>query len=247
MGKFIDITGQKYHRLTVMRIHPTRSKSNHILWECICECGTEKLVEGQDLKSGKVKSCGCLNREKAAAKNRKDLTNQFFGKLKVIEATEKRSGAGYIVWKCQCECGNISFVNTNDLTTGNTTSCGCIHSRGEEYIGKILSLNNIPYQSQKSYSDCISPSTGRVLRFDFYVENKYLIEYDGILHFETENRGWNTEEMLRKTQNHDEIKNTYCLEHNIPLIRIPYTHLSKLCLEDLLLETSQFIIKKQED
>lgn len=246
MGKFIDITGNKYNRLTVIRIHPQRTKSNHILWECVCECGIEKLVEGQDLKSGKVKSCGCLNREKAAAKNRKDLTNQVFGKLMAKRPTKKRSG-GYVVWECQCECGNLIEVSTNSLTTGNTTSCGCLHSRGEEYISKLLLFNNIAFQNQKSYKDCVSPSTGRVLRFDFFVDNKYLIEYDGILHFETENHGWNSEEMLKKTQLHDKIKNEYCFENNIPLIRIPYTHLSQLCLEDLLLETSQFIVKKQED
>lgn len=247
MGKFIDMTGQKYGRLTVLQRHPEKSKCNHILWECICECGTKKLLDGQDLRAGKVKSCGCLNKEIAATKNRKNLTNQIFGKLMVLEPTEGRNN-GYIVWKCQCECGNITYVNTNDLTTGNTTSCGCIHSRGEEYIGQILTINNIIYQNQKSYSDCCSPSTGRVLRFDFYVNNNYLIEYDGILHFKTENRGWNSQELLEKTQLHDKIKNQYCLEHNIPLIRIPYTHLSKLCLEDLLLETSQFVVvKKQED
>jgi len=38
------------------------------------------------------------------------------------------------------------------------------------------------------------------------------------------------------------IKNQWCKENNIPLIRIPYTHLQDLCLEDLQLETSQFII-----
>lgn len=246
MGKFIDMTGRRYERITVLRKHPEKSRCNHILWECICDCGTKKILDGQDLRSGKVKSCGCLNKEVAAAKNKKDLTNQIFGKLLALEPTEERAN-GYIVWKCQCECGNIINIPTNSLTTGNTTSCGCIHSRGEEYISKLLQLNNISYQNQKSYKDCISPSTGRALRFDFLVEEKYLIEYDGILHFETEEHGWNSKENLEKTQLHDKIKNEYCFNNNIPLIRIPYTHLPKLCLEDLLLETSQFIIKKQED
>jgi len=38
------------------------------------------------------------------------------------------------------------------------------------------------------------------------------------------------------------IKNQWCKNNNIPLIRIPYTHLQNLCLEDLQLETSKFII-----
>ena len=45
-------------------------------------------------------------------------------------------------------------------------------------------------------------------------------------------------------QKHDIIKNAWCLANDIPLIRIPYTHYDNLCLEDLQLETSKFIIKK---
>lgn len=41
------------------------------------------------------------------------------------------------------------------------------------------------------------------------------------------------------------LKNEYCFKNNIPIIRIPYTHYSELELKDLLLETSQFIIKEQ--
>ena len=37
------------------------------------------------------------------------------------------------------------------------------------------------------------------------------------------------------------IKNQWCKDNNIPLIRIPYTHLNNLCIEDLILETSKFI------
>jgi hypothetical protein len=50
---------------------------------------------------------------------------------------------------------------------------------------------------------------------------------------------YNTED----AQKHDAIKTQWCKDNNIPLIRIPYTEYNKLCLEDLLLETSKFIIK----
>ena len=49
---------------------------------------------------------------------------------------------------------------------------------------------------------------------------------------------------LEKNQKYDAIKTNWCLDNNIPLIRIPYTHLNKLCIEDLLLETSSFIVRK---
>lgn len=61
-----------------------------------------------------------------------------------------------------------------------------------------------------------------------------MIEYDGIQHFKYTNKGWNTKEHFEKTQKSDKIKNKYALTHNIPLVRIPYTKLGKITLEDLL-------------
>ena len=53
---------------------------------------------------------------------------------------------------------------------------------------------------------------------------------------------WNTKENFELLKKHDNIKNQWCKENNIPLIRIPYTHLDNLKIEDLKLETSSFII-----
>ena len=80
----------------------------------------------------------------------------------------------------------------------------------------------------------------------FFVGNKYVIEYDGAQHFHyTENGlGVYTEKLFRKIQFSDNFKNDYCREHNIPIIRIPYTHYDNLCLEDLMLETSKFIVQE---
>lgn len=52
------------------------------------------------------------------------------------------------------------------------------------------------------------------------------------------------EEKLHLTQQYDEIKNQWCKDNNIPLIRIPYIHYNNLTIKDLLLETSKFIIKE---
>ena len=54
----------------------------------------------------------------------KNLKNKTFGRLKVIEMTDKRRH-GSVVWKCLCECGNIIEVTTNCLTRWKTKSCGC--------------------------------------------------------------------------------------------------------------------------
>ena len=50
------------------------------------------------------------------------------------------------------------------------------------------------------------------------------------------------ENAFLERQEHDKLKNEWCKENNIPLIRIPYTHLKDLCIEDLQLETTTFLI-----
>ena len=160
------------------------------------------------------------------------MRNKRYGKLTVLEATNKRV-ANSIVWKCQCDCGAIHYVDTNSLNSGKTTSCGCNKSQGEEKIAKILSDNGIPFEREKTFSQCINPETNKKFRFDFWVNNEYIIEYDGAQHFISSNQGWNTKEQLEKTQRRDAFKNKWCEENNIKIIRIPYTKFNNLTIEDL--------------
>lgn len=59
--KITDLTGNTYNKLTVLSQHG-KNKFNQITWLCRCECGVEKIVSGNVLTSGKVKSCGCVLR-----------------------------------------------------------------------------------------------------------------------------------------------------------------------------------------
>ena len=60
--KLINLTGQKFGRLTVIkREYPNRNKKPQ--WLCKCECGTEKIIDGASLRTGHTKSCGCLQKE----------------------------------------------------------------------------------------------------------------------------------------------------------------------------------------
>lgn len=66
MGKFIDLTGRKFERLTV--IERTSQKANkHILWMCACDCGEYTVVTGRNLITDNTRSCGCLRAEVAAS------------------------------------------------------------------------------------------------------------------------------------------------------------------------------------
>jgi hypothetical protein len=61
MGKFIDLTGQKFGRWAVLG-RGGKNKQGKILWECICDCGKYAMVEGNSLKSGNSTSCGCYGK-----------------------------------------------------------------------------------------------------------------------------------------------------------------------------------------
>lgn len=60
MPKFIDLTGQQFGRLTVLK--RDENKGKFITWLCQCDCGNTTIVRGTDLKSGKILSCGCLRK-----------------------------------------------------------------------------------------------------------------------------------------------------------------------------------------
>lgn len=65
---FQDLSGRRFHRLLVIERAPSITYTNGnsaTRWHCICECGQSRIVYAGGLKSGKIKSCGCLNRESA--------------------------------------------------------------------------------------------------------------------------------------------------------------------------------------
>ena len=62
MGKFIDLTGQKFGRLTVIS-RAENNKHKQAMWRCRCECSNEKNIRSSALISGHTESCGCLTRQ----------------------------------------------------------------------------------------------------------------------------------------------------------------------------------------
>ena len=244
-GKYIDITGQVFGKLTV--IERDFTNKHEACWLCQCECGNTKIIAGSALRSGRTTSCGCKRKETAKEnmkKNRQDISiNEIgnkYGKLIVLYEV-KNDKTGGKKWHCKCECGNELDVLGGSLRSGNTKSCGCLgKSAGEWKIEELLSKENISFS--KEYHQTIQ---NKKLRYDFAIFNnnilKYFIEFDGSQHTKPSDL-FGGEEYLKYIQEHDAIKNQWCKDNNIPLIRIPYTHLNDLCLEDLQLETSKFIL-----
>ena len=240
-----NLIGNVYNRLTVLDITEDFTSSGNRLWKCQCSCENKTItyVTADNLRRGKVKSCGCLQKENTSLANSAKLEGQIFGHLKVI----KRVGSnaqGQALWECECDCTGHTHImtTTNKLTAGHTQSCGCVSSRGEELIGKILYQNNINYIKEKTFENCRFEN-GYPAYFDFYLPDyNTLIEYDGSQHFYYTGTGWNTEEQYNQTVVNDKYKNEWCKNNGVTLIRIPYTHYDLLDIKDLLPESSIFIV-----
>ncbi len=176
-----------------------------------------------------------------------DLTGKRFGKLLVLNKSNKSGRRLY--WDCQCDCGKTITIKGDHLRQNRQFSCGCLNSKGEYIISELLRQNNIMFITQYRFDDFVSDTNNIPYRFDFGIiqNNKlsYLIEFDGEQHYyaNTAKSSWNSPENFEKTLERDCKKNNYCKINSIPLIRIPYFIKDKITIEDLKLETSKYIIK----
>lgn len=228
MSKKLDLTNQRFGRLTVIK--PAPNKNGRTAWHCKCDCGNNLIVITKSLRDGNTKSCGCLHKEQMAKQFSKDITKQRFGNLIAIKPTSERKHSS-VIWECQCDCGNIHMASAELLLAGKVSSCGCIHSKGNQKIKNLLQNNQLPF---------IAEYPVRINNKNYYYDFALLkdekiicfIEYDGILHFPQDSyHGWNNKENWEKTQQNDIIKNNYAFEKNIPLIRIPYTDFNQIDLK----------------
>ena len=228
----ISMEGKRFGRLMVLQDSGKRGSDGSILWTCKCDCGNTKDILGTNLRNGKVVSCGCYQKEKAKEtinNNRntpKSLIGNKYGKLLVLEDSGQRTKQRRIIYKCQCDCGRVALVSSACLVSGDTISCGCLkQSRGEYYIEQCLKNNNIIYEREFTNYLLKSEKNG-YYRFDFALFKSNLliglIEFDGKQHFEQLDEHIFTKSRLEEIQHNDKIKNQYCKDYGIPLLRIRY-------------------------
>jgi hypothetical protein len=206
-------------------------------WHVLCKCGTEKIVQAESLRNGTVVSCGCYHKEAMREKQLIDLSGKRFGYLTVLKLADVQL-YDELYWTVRCDCGTVKDVSGHSMKKGQTMSCGCKRrSNGETIIDQILTVNDIIFEPEYTFSDLLS-NKNRLLRFDFAILNEdgcpiRLIEFDGLQHFKPIDRfgGDKTFNLLKEN---DLLKNQYALSHNIPLVRIPYSKKSTITLEDLL-------------
>jgi very-short-patch-repair endonuclease len=164
------------------------------------------------------------------------LENQFSNTDEFIEKAKKVHGDKYtydnVDYKGSDKLVDITCPKHGDfsqqayshLRGGGCPKCS--ESKGESIISKLLNTLEIQFVKEKKFEDCKNSKVGRYCRrlpFDFYLpEFNVVIEYDGKQHFEPIKQ-FGGEETYKRIQINDEIKNKYCKDNGIKMIRIPYT------------------------
>lgn len=235
-GKHIpNLIGKKFGRLAVLGFDSGKyiaqnNKCRNTYWMCECECGKLTSVRSDLLTHHKTISCGCYNKDMIREKHSRNLTGMRFGKLIAVRLTDIKDGKAN-VWECRCDCGTVKNVRSTSLTSGAITSCGCKKmSSGAKNIAEILSTNDIKFVPDFRVDN---------MYFDFFVDNSYAIEYDGEQHFR---ESWRGKRQLDYQKSLDARKNEYCKNKGMPLIRIPYWHQNDVVLEDLIPNTSSYLV-----
>lgn len=132
MAKSIDLTGQRFDKLTVVRKSSEKSTDGSYLWECLCDCGNNVKRTRKALKSNGYSSCG-----KCGRKAYIDLTGKRFGKLYVVRREGSTNGKREIpLWLCQCDCGNICLRTASHLKSNYINTCGSCPDLKPDLTGK---------------------------------------------------------------------------------------------------------------
>jgi hypothetical protein len=130
--KIRDLTGQRFGKLTALKLSTKRYKNGGCIWICKCDCGKITNVRSSHLASKETLSCGCLHGKKVQSfwtKNRKKLIGKKFGRLTIIKFLNKKDNHNRPVL-CKCSCGAEKIIRYGHLANKNSywavKSCGCL-------------------------------------------------------------------------------------------------------------------------
>ncbi len=145
--KAIDITGQRFGRLTATKPVGIPNGLRHVYWECVCDCGNVVYRNGSNLRGPekRLASCGCYVKDRGrqmCISKTKDLTGQQCNMLVAIQPTKLRDKNGSVVWVCLCDCGKRVLVSSNTFVPEKQYSCGCIREKSIKGVrfGRLVGL-----------------------------------------------------------------------------------------------------------
>lgn len=189
----------------------------------LCQCkvdGYMWMARPHHLKNG----VGCPKCAGVAANTIEDVKDYLEKNMPNVEVVGE-----YINNKsplqCVCKICGQTWTSTYNSLMHHHGCPHCAESHGEKRVRRFLDMRGIKYVPQMRFDDCRDE---RVLPFDIYIPSKNMvIEYDGEQHFGPVKFGGTNDEKAEsrylRTVKHDRIKDTYCAEHEINMLRIPYT------------------------
>ena len=199
--------------------------SSRELYEVVCPHGHTWKVTIGNFKTGR--RCKYCKYEKAGSSQR--LSYEYI-KQEIEKEGYKLLSTCYNnaheLLSIQCTEGHVFSIQWANWQQGyRCPICNEERSYGEKTIERYLVDNNILYEREKQFKDC---KDKQVLPFDFYLPDYNLcIEYDGEQHFK-EVKWFGGKEGFEKRVKHDNMKNKYCEDNSINLLRIPYTEFENI-------------------
>ena len=228
MGKFIDLTGQKFGKLIVLRQNGYNKYGNAI-FECKCDCGNITYVSSGNLRKGMTKSCGCYKAKlmkNGLKKPKKTIEKEAPWLLTFIDEEKKDEFKKRSVYSKEkfypiCPiCGNksdhkVSIASVFSIKGFDCWYCGkAKKSVGVRTMYAILEFLGLPFEREYQIED------GSLQKYDFYLDGLNIaIEIDGGLgHGHTS--FLYSDYYAKHTRELDEYKNRISKKNGIKLIRI---------------------------
>ena len=145
MGKFIDLTGQRFGKLIVIKrvedyISPMGDKQ--VQWLCKCDCGRKTIVASNNLKNKHCTSCRCNRDESEKIHRFTDILGHQFGDLIVVSRDDDFIdflGRHRDKWLCRCIiCDKTEIIFGEDLRYNHIKSCDCSKKEKFKDLTKMI-------------------------------------------------------------------------------------------------------------
>lgn len=186
MANVVDLTGQVFHRLTVLHRAPENSRHGKSRWVCRCQCGATVTVVSNCLRSGNTRSCGCWKREVSAESYR--ALGVKMGKLRRTHGhtTEYQTSPTYLSWcGMKLRCTKPSQRSYKDYGGRGITICDRWLNSFESFLEDMgerppgMTLDRIDVDGNYELGNCRWATT-KEQRANQHDDGRRRIEVDGV-------------------------------------------------------------------
>lgn len=191
------------------------------------KCGHEYLTTPNAFMRGNGRCSKCNHKKflEACRKKQGISNSEFLRRVKKMTGDEYTFLDKYVnaytkLRVCHNKCGLEYSVTPHDFYKGS--GCPrCKESKGEEFVNAYLKNNHIQCEREKTFKGL---KDEKKLRFDFWIPKmNTCIEYDGIQHYKPQDWMGGVKK-FNKQRKHDTMKDNFCKQHHIRLIRISYRY-----------------------